>query len=248
MAWLGIGGTQAEVDGTAEMTSAAPVELLRLVDAAAIPVWLDGGWGVAALLQKQTRMLRPLLPTFSIVMLTTPMFGLLAAVAHAQGGTIVNLGLLSAALGWGALVGALVAGWRGEGPRPARLYTLLGLVAAVSMATFAWLPVSYLSALPLAAVGCALFSQAVWNTSRVRLVADAAYQARLQALTTMTFTLAGAAGQAWGGVAIDCFGMPSVLVAAALLAAISALGLLRSAQGDRELPFEKEVRWTSQAS
>jgi len=39
-----------------EMTSAALVELLQLFESAAIPVWLDGGWGVDALLQTQTRM------------------------------------------------------------------------------------------------------------------------------------------------------------------------------------------------
>jgi lincosamide nucleotidyltransferase A/C/D/E len=38
-----------------EMTSAALVELLQLFESAAIPVWLDGGWGVDALLQTQTR-------------------------------------------------------------------------------------------------------------------------------------------------------------------------------------------------
>lgn len=38
-----------------EMTSSALVELLRWLDDAAIPVWLDGGWGVDALLQTQTR-------------------------------------------------------------------------------------------------------------------------------------------------------------------------------------------------
>jgi lincosamide nucleotidyltransferase A/C/D/E len=37
------------------MTSSALVELLRWLDDAAIPVWLDGGWGVDALLQTQTR-------------------------------------------------------------------------------------------------------------------------------------------------------------------------------------------------
>jgi len=37
------------------MTSASLVELLRLLDEAAIPVWLDGGWGVDALLKTQTR-------------------------------------------------------------------------------------------------------------------------------------------------------------------------------------------------
>jgi lincosamide nucleotidyltransferase A/C/D/E len=37
------------------MTATALVELLHLCDIAAIPVWLDGGWGVDALLENQTR-------------------------------------------------------------------------------------------------------------------------------------------------------------------------------------------------
>ena len=39
----------------AEMTSSALVELVRLPEKAAIPVWLDGGWGIDALLETQTR-------------------------------------------------------------------------------------------------------------------------------------------------------------------------------------------------
>jgi lincosamide nucleotidyltransferase A/C/D/E len=38
-----------------EMTSSALLELLRLFEQAAIPVWLDGGWGIDALLETQTR-------------------------------------------------------------------------------------------------------------------------------------------------------------------------------------------------
>ena len=38
-----------------EMTSLALVELLQLIEEAEIPVWLDGGWGVDALLGRQTR-------------------------------------------------------------------------------------------------------------------------------------------------------------------------------------------------
>ncbi|MDQ3821604.1 MAG: amino acid transporter [Acidobacteriota bacterium] len=38
-----------------EMPSRALVELLRLFDDAGIEVWLDGGWGVDALLERQTR-------------------------------------------------------------------------------------------------------------------------------------------------------------------------------------------------
>ena len=38
-----------------EMTGTALIELLYLFESAAIPVWLDGGWGIDALLQTQTR-------------------------------------------------------------------------------------------------------------------------------------------------------------------------------------------------
>lgn len=38
-----------------EMSSSALVELLQLLDGAAILVWLDGGWGVDALLGTRTR-------------------------------------------------------------------------------------------------------------------------------------------------------------------------------------------------
>jgi len=43
------------MDTKPEMTASALVELLQLFDDAAIPVWLDGGWGVDALLGVQTR-------------------------------------------------------------------------------------------------------------------------------------------------------------------------------------------------
>ena len=38
-----------------EMTSRTLVELLQLIEDAQIPIWLDGGWGVDALLGAQTR-------------------------------------------------------------------------------------------------------------------------------------------------------------------------------------------------
>lgn len=43
------------METTAEMSSAALVELLLLLEGAGIPIWLDGGWGVDALLQEETR-------------------------------------------------------------------------------------------------------------------------------------------------------------------------------------------------
>jgi predicted MFS family arabinose efflux permease len=183
-------------------------------------------WAGFVYLFKRPGLILPIALTFATVALVMPMTGLLAAIVHAQGGSIVSLGLLGAASGFGALLGALYAGWRSEGSNAVRLYGIFGLLSAAALAFFAATPVGWLSALPLAVVGFALFTQAVWNTSRVRLQADPAYQARLQSLTTMAFTLAGAAGMAWGGVAIDQFGMPSLFVAAGLLAVVSLLALV----------------------
>src|SRR5688500_13396112 len=43
------------MDHRSEMTAEALAGLLRLFESAGIGVWLDGGWGVDALLQEQTR-------------------------------------------------------------------------------------------------------------------------------------------------------------------------------------------------
>jgi hypothetical protein len=51
----------------------------------------------------------------------------------------------------------------------------------------------------------------VWNTSRVRELADPAYQARLQAITWMAFTLGFSVGMLWAGTAIDLLAQPTVL-------------------------------------
>ena len=38
-----------------EMTLSSLFELLQLLESNSIPVWLDGGWGIDALIQTQTR-------------------------------------------------------------------------------------------------------------------------------------------------------------------------------------------------
>jgi lincosamide nucleotidyltransferase A/C/D/E len=46
---------EKEMEAKPEMTSSALIKLLRLIEGADIKVWLDGGWGVDALLETQTR-------------------------------------------------------------------------------------------------------------------------------------------------------------------------------------------------
>ena len=120
--------------------------------------------------------------------------------ARRGGGSIANAGLLGAADSVGLFLGAGFAGTRGEGENPTRRHALFGLVAVVALALFATLPVGPVSMVLLAMTGFVAFSEAVWNTSRVRRAVEPAYQGRLQVLTTMTFSEASILGGGCGVV------------------------------------------------
>ncbi len=174
-------------------------------------------------LARQPSILHPLLLTFVTIMITGPVFGLLAAIVEAEGGSIVDLGLLAASSSLGAFVGAAFAGMRGAGANPTRRYAVLGLVSAAALALFAYLPIGLISMVPLAILGTPAFAQAVWNTSRIRELADPEYQARLQAITSMAFTLGFSLGMLWAGVAIDRFGLTALVGGAAVLGLLSVI-------------------------
>jgi predicted MFS family arabinose efflux permease len=177
-------------------------------------------------LARQPSILHPLLLTFVSIMIIGPVFGLLAAIVHAAEGSIVDLGLLAASSSLGAFVGAAFAGVRSAGGDPTRRYAILGLVSSVAVALFALLPIGPMSIVPLAVTGAPAFAQAVWNTSRVRELADPAYQARLQAITSMAFTLGFSLGMLWAGVAIDRFGLTALVGGAAVLGLLSAVVII----------------------
>ena len=174
-------------------------------------------------LVRQPSILHPLLLTFVTILIISPAIGLLAAIVHTAGGSIVDLGLLATASSLGAFAGAAFAGMRSAGANPTRLYAVLGMVSAVAVALFAFLPVGLVSMVPLAALGAPAFAQAVWNTSRIRELADPAYQARLQAITSMAFTLGFSLGMLWAGVAIDQFGLTALVGGAAVLGLVSTI-------------------------
>ena len=174
-------------------------------------------------LARQPSILHPLLLTFVTIMIVGPAIGLLAAIVHAEDGSIVDLGLLAASTSLGAFVGAAFAGVRSAGANPTRRYAILGLVSAAAVALFALLPVGFISMAPLAVLGAGAFAQAVWNTSRIREQADPAYQARLQAITSMAFTLGFSLGMLWAGVAIDRFGLTALVGGAAVLGLLSVV-------------------------
>jgi MFS family permease len=174
----------------------------------------------------QPKLFQPLLLTTLTVLITVPASGLLPALVRQQGGSIISLGLLAATGSVGALLGAIYAGAHDEGDDPVRRYCYYGLAAAVAFALFALLPIGYGTAVPFAVIGFILFTQAVWNTSRIRLLADKSYQARLQAITTMTFTVGGAIGNLWGGLVVDWLGASALVGGAVALAVISIVVLL----------------------
>jgi MFS family permease len=172
-------------------------------------------------LARQPSILHPLLLTFLTILIVGPAIGLLAAIVHTAGGSVVDLGLLAASTSLGAFAGAAYAGMRSAGANPTRSYALLGLVSAAALTFFALLPVGLISMAPLAVLGAPAFAQAVWNTSRIRELADPAYQARLQAITSMAFTLGFSLGMLWAGVAIDRFGLTALVGGAAVLGLLS---------------------------
>jgi MFS family permease len=174
-------------------------------------------------LARQPSILHPLLLTFVTITIVGPVFGLLAAIVHAAGGSVVDLGLLAASSSLGAFAGAAFAGMRGAGANPTRSYAVLGLVSAAALAVFAFLPVGLISMVPLAILGAPAFAQAVWNTSRIRELAAPAYQARLQAITSMAFTLGFSLGMLWAGVAIDQFSLTALVGGAAALGLLSVV-------------------------
>ncbi len=171
-----------------------------------------------AYLWRTPALLRPLLLTFAMILAAGPALGLLPAIVQARGGSIVELGLLSAAVSLGSFGGAIFAGTREPGLRPVRVYALFGIVAAVAVGLFALVPTGIVAALALAAVGFVAFAEAVWNTSRIRQEASPAFQARLQALTSMAFTLGFALGTLWAGAALDRWGIGGLAGGAAVLA------------------------------
>ena len=174
-------------------------------------------------LARQPSILHPLLLTFVTIMIVGPAIGLLPAIVHNEGGSIVDLGLLAASTSLGAFAGAAFAGMRRAGANPTRRYAALGLVSAAAVAVFAYLPVGLISMVPLAILGAPAFAQAVWNTSRIQELAGPAYQARLQAITSMAFTLGFSLGMLWAGVAIDQSDLTALAGGAAVLGLLSVI-------------------------
>jgi len=178
-------------------------------------------------LSRQKGLLYPLLLTLFTVVIASPATSLLAAIVQSHDGTIIHLGLLGGAGSLGALSGAVYAGTKSEG-NALRIYSVFGLIIAAALAVFAFHPVDFLGGLALFTLGFLVFAQAVWNTSRVPRLAEPEYQARIQSITSMSFTLGSPLGAFWGGTVVDRFGLPALIIGAIVLAVVSTAVLMAS--------------------
>ncbi len=165
--------------------------------------------------------LRPLLLTFATITLAGPVVVVLPALVRARGGSLVDLGIFGAAMSIGSIAGAMFAAARSEGVNATGRYAAMGLFVTLAVGLFVVVPTVPATLGSLAVIGFITFAQAVWNTSRIRMLADPSYQARLQAITSMAFTLGFALGGLWAGVAIDQAGVSALLAGAAALALCS---------------------------
>jgi len=189
-----------------------------------------------AYLRRHHALLRPLVLTFAFVLATSPVFTLLAAVVHAQGRTLVDLGLLAAATSVGTFAGAAYAGLRRPGGDGTLRYAQLGVVGAVALGVFAVVPVGWASTVPLAVVGTIFGAETVWNASRVAERGEVVFQGRLQAITTMVLGLGSALAALWAGPVLDAFGVRGLLGGAAALAAVSLVAVASLSGEPRPAP------------
>ena len=175
-------------------------------------------------LAQHKALLYPLLLTFGGIVLAGPVSSVLPAIVNNQGGSLLQLGCWGGLRSLGALAGAIYAGTRAEGDP--RAPTPSGRPVRPGCG-----PVCCTAAQPggrdrAGRLSFLAFSQVVWNTSRVSALAEPAYQARLQSVTSMAFTLGTPLAAIWGGAAVDRFGLPALLAGAGILVLLSLIVLL----------------------
>ena len=162
--------------------------------------------------------------SFSLLM--RPIVELLPAVAaKLVGAGPQTLGLLTAAMGAGALAGSLWLTWRSGAPglvRPVLLAAVAACGAALTLALGSGTP---LSAACFATLGGALVIRAAGGNTLVQLVVEDRYRGRVMSVWGTTLRIGAALGGLALGVLADAFGMKPVIALAALSAFVSILAV-----------------------
>ena len=150
-----------------------------------------------------------------------------ALAATVFGGGARTLGLLYAAPGAGALLGAVTTGWVGRVRRQGRAVILAVLVWGAAIAGFGlvrWLPAALVL---LAVAGCADVVSAIFRGTIMQLAAPDALRGRLMGLQMAAVTVGPKAGDAETGAVAAAFGPAASVVSGGLACITGALLLAR---------------------
>jgi MFS family permease len=175
---------------------------------------------------------RPVLQGAFLLDINATVFGVPRAVFPALAATVFGggartLGLLYAAPGAGALLGAVTTGWVGRVRRQGRAVILAVLVWGAAIACFGlvrWLPAALVL---LAVAGCADVISAVFRGTIIQLAAPDALRGRLMGLQMAAVTVAPRVGDAETGGVAAAFGAATSVVSGGLACIAGALILAR---------------------
>ncbi len=156
-----------------------------------------------------------------------------ALAVTAFGGGASTLGLLYAAPGFGALIGALTTGWVGRVRRQGLAVIIAVIAWGAAITCFGltrWLP---LALLLLAVAGCADVISAVFRNTIIQLAVPDALRGRLMGLQMAVVTGGPRIGDLESGAVANAFGDTTSVVSGGLACIVGALLLARALPGFR---------------
>jgi MFS family permease len=156
-----------------------------------------------------------------------------ALAKHAFGGGARTLGLLYAAPGAGALIGAVTTGWVGRVHRQGRAVIIAVLVWGAAITCFGLVHSLPLALLLLAVAGWADVISAVFRSTIIQLAVPDALRGRLMGLQTAVVTGGPRIGDAESGAVAAAFGNTTSVVSGGLACIVGALLLARALPGFR---------------
>ncbi|HLJ99463.1 MAG TPA: MFS transporter [Streptosporangiaceae bacterium] len=156
-----------------------------------------------------------------------------ALALTAFGGGSRTLGLLYAAPGAGALIGALTTGWVGRVRRQGRAVIIAVLVWGAAITCFGLVHALPLALLLLAVAGCADVISAVFRGTIIQLAVPDSLRGRLMGVQIAVVTGGPRVGDVESGAVAAAFGDTTSVVSGGLACIVGALLLARALPGFR---------------
>jgi MFS family permease len=158
-----------------------------------------------------------------------------ALAATVFGGGATTVGLLYAAPGAGALLGALTSGWVVRVRRPGRAVICAVIVWGAAIAGFGVVRLLPLALLLLAIAGCADVVSAVFRNTIIQFAAPDSMRGRLQGVQMAVVAGGPRLGDLEAGAVATAFGDTASVVSGGLACVVGALVLARLLPGFRTL-------------